>query len=533
MPPRMIPPRPRDGANVSEKRVFDAFASIPGHEDWIVIHSLQVRRHAAQFQGETDFIVIVPGCGIVVIEAKNPEYVSYRDGDWTLDRVPNPGKSPFDQVDGAIRSLRGFLKRRELLAGGEPIARLVWFTSLGRHLFENHTPGDMQFFEWELAFRDDLRHPAALIEKVLTEHDAWYRTVENVEHDPSVMSVEHSSAIASALLGDFNGGRTLADRKLERLDDEHALLKSQALILDAVFRNDRLFFEGPAGTGKSYLVMNAAKRHAGHGARVLVTCWNELMAIELRDRLARRAGIHAASVNAVLLKLAGVDVNPEGADNTWFTRDLPDLALKRLRADPARYDVVCIDEFQDMAGFPNVLAVFEELAAHGAKLVLAGDARQQILRPFDTHADPFAVARERFPGMVHVAVKRGVRQVAALASGAEDLLSRKFGYAGHRLVTNEEGALDIRPVGTDNASSMLAAALRELLEHHQSHDIVILSPFGERHSLVGRLLAAETFSKDEKWLRAQLRPFVIPEGTAMVGCGGDRSAGSRASTRRP
>ena len=115
MPPRMIPPRPRDGANVSEKRVFDAFASIPGHEDWIVIHSLQVRRHAAQFQGETDFIVIVPGCGIVVIEAKNPEYVSYRDGDWTLDRVPNPGKSPFDQVDGAIRSLRGFLKRRELL----------------------------------------------------------------------------------------------------------------------------------------------------------------------------------------------------------------------------------------------------------------------------------------------------------------------------------------------------------------------------------------------------------------------------------
>ncbi|WP_292700021.1 hypothetical protein [Microbacterium sp. 69-10] len=48
----------------------------------------------AQFQSEADFIVLIPGRGIVVIEAKSPEYVEYKDGEW-LDRVPNPGKSPF------------------------------------------------------------------------------------------------------------------------------------------------------------------------------------------------------------------------------------------------------------------------------------------------------------------------------------------------------------------------------------------------------------------------------------------------------
>ncbi|GAB3279606.1 nuclease-related domain-containing DEAD/DEAH box helicase [Microbacterium lacusdiani] len=508
MPPHMIPARPRKGANGSERRVFDAFASVRGHDDWIVIHSLQLRRHATQFQGEADFLVLVPGRGIVVIEAKSPEYVSYRDGEWMLDRVPNPGKSPFDQVDGAIRSLRGFLARREILVGSEPIARLVWFTSLGRHQFETH--GDMQFFEWELAFRDDLRRPEALIEKVLAEHDAWYRTVDGVAHDPAVMTGDHVSTIARALLGDLEGGRTLADRKLERLDDEQRLLKSQARILDAVARNDRIYFEGPAGTGKSHLVMSAAKRHAGQGARVLAACWNELMADALRERLGRHAAIHATSLNALMLRIAGLEANRVDADNAWYTERLPQLAIEAFRAAPDRhaYDVVCIDEFQDVAGLPGVLAFLDELVADDAKLVLAGDRRQQILRPSTTHVDPFAVAREHFPGLMHVSVDQGVRQVAALASGAEELLSRRFGYSSHRLVTNDPGALSIVPVGTDNAGAELARSLRELLEHHQAHDVVILSPFGERHSLVGRLLAAQNFTKDEKWLRAQLRPLV-------------------------
>lgn len=118
---------------------------------------------------------------------------------------------------------------------------------------------------------------------------------------------------------------------------------------------------------------------------------------------------------------------------------------------------------------------------------------------------------------MHVAVNQGVRQVAALASGAEELLSRRFGYAGHRLVTNDAGALSIVPVGADNATAELARALRGLLEHHQAHDIVILSPFGERHSLVGSMLAAPNFTKDEKWLRAQLRPLAGPQGDGAHG----------------
>lgn len=516
---RMIPARPRRGANVSETRIFDALAGATASDDWIVLHSLEVRRHASQFQGEADFIVLVPGRGIVVVEAKSPEYVEYKDGEWRLDRVPNPGKSPFGQLDGSIRSIRGFLKNRDILTGSEPIARLVWFTSLDRHMFKNGSPGDMQFFEWELAWRSDLQHPVKAIQHVLDEHDAWYSSVDGVEHDPSVMTPEHVEEIAAALVGDFAGGRTLADRKLERLDDESKLLKDQRLILDMIEHNDHIYFDGPAGTGKSYLLTQLAKRwRADH--RTLVVCWNLLMADELRDSLRGQREIHVDDLNTLMLRLAGLDANPADAARSWYSEELPALALAALRKNPSLggYEAICVDEFQDIAGFPSVLDVIFALAgtgsAEGTKLAFAGDARQQILRPTDAHVDPFTVGKQRVPGLVHVALRRGLRQVAGLTAAAEGLLSRPFGYRSHRGSSTIDGGLTVKRLTDPTAAShALAEALRELLEHHQAHDIVVLSPFGSRNSLAGRLLAAEYFSKEERWLRDRLR--VQPELAAV------------------
>ena len=518
----MIPPRPRGGANTSEKRIFDAFAGAHDADDWVVLHSLEIRRHATQFEGETDFVVLIPGRGVVVIEAKSPEYVEYRDGDWRLERVPNPGKSPFAQLDGSIRSLRGYLKQRGVLVGSEPIARLVWFTSLDRYQFKNATPGDMQFFEWELAWRTDLQHPVKAINHLLDEHDSWYSQIDAVEHDPSTMTAEHVEEIAAALLGDFSGGRSLADRKLERLDDERHLLGEQKRVLDMLERNDHVYFDGPAGTGKSYLIAQLAKRWR-HDHRTLVTCWNVLMADELRDMLRAQHEIIVDDLNSLMLRLAGLDANPAEAGREWYWHELPTLALAAVQADPSigAYDAICVDEFQDIAGFPAVLDLLFALAASGSvegtRFAFSGDARQQILRPSDAHVDPYRIARERVPDMVHVALRRGLRQVGALTRSCEELLSRSFGYRSHRGASTINAPLKIAQIpDAGGASHALAAALRELLEHHQAHDIVILSPFGERRSLVGQLLAAEHFSKEERWLRDRLR---IDDEVATVDAG--------------
>lgn len=514
--PRMIPPYPREGANVSERRIFDALEGIQGHDDWIAIHSLGVGRHTDAVQGEADFVVLVPGRGILIIEAKAPKYVEYKAGDWYLDRVPQPHKDPLKQLDGVRRSIRGHLKNLDLLRGDEPIARMLWFTSLGRYQFENKTPGDLQFFEWELAWHDDLAKPAWIVEKVLDEYNAWFATVDAVTNDPAAFTSEHAEAIASALLGDFTAKQTPEEQRQERRTHEHKLLASQQVVLELIDTNDHVYFDGPAGTGKSYLITESARRLNREGRRTLVTCWNVLMAEQLQQFVGGLPNVDVADLNAIMLGLAGLPANPPDAAHDWYTRELPERALAVLREKPylGGYEAICVDEFQDVAGNPLLIDLLFALAgtgsADGTKLVLAGDSRQQIMRRRDEHVNAYTIARERIGDLVHVRVRRNCRAVPGLTSAAEAVLGQSIGYTRHRMAKSVAGGLDVVRVENGNETGALALALRELLKDHSPEDIVVLSPFAAKRSLAGRFLARAEKSGDERWLRKQLQAEGLP-----------------------
>lgn len=508
---RMIPPYPREGANVSEKKIFTALEGIQEHDDWIAIHSLGIGRHATAFAGEADFIVLAPGRGILVIEAKSPNYVEYKAGDWYLDRTPDPHKDPLKQLDGARRSIRGFLKNLDLLHGDEPIARMLWFTSLGRYQFENKTPGDLQFFEWELGWSEDLAKPARGIEKLFDEYNTWCSGVDEVTNDPAAFTAEHAQAIADALVGDFTAKRTPDELRRERRGHEARLLAEQRIVLELTETNDHVYFDGPAGTGKSYLVVQSAKRFDREGRKTLVTCWNVLMAEELQRFVAGSANIEAIDLNSLMLSLCGLPANPDGAAHDWYTRELPERALAVLRDKPylGGFEAICVDEFQDVAGNPLLLDLLFALGGtgrpEGTKLVFAGDSRQQIMRRADEHVDAYTIARERIADLVHVRVRRNCRSVPGLTSGVEALIGQSLGFTGHRVARSVPGGLLPVEVTGGNETSALVTALRELLKEHEADDIVILSAFAAKRSLVGRFLARPEKSQDERWLRKQLQ----------------------------
>jgi hypothetical protein len=505
---RMIPPYPREGANFSERQLFSAFEAIMDRPDWTVIHSLSLTRNLEALTGEADFIVIAPGKGILIIEAKSPKWAEYRDGDWYLDRVPSPTKSPLKQLEAARRSIRGFLKERGLLTNNEPIARLLWFTSLGRHQFENKTVGDMQLFEWELGWHDDLAKPKRLVEKVLDDHAAWFAEVDAVDIDPTKFTAAHAKDITEALLADFKANQSRADQKRDRLIQESHLLEEQQFALELVEGNEHIYFDGPAGTGKSLLLALAARRLAKQGKRTLVTCWNVLMADQL-STMTSRPDIEVADLNALMLKVVGTE-NPADATSDWYERTLPELALAELQRKPhlGGFEAICVDEFQDIAGNPLLVDVIFALAGSGGpqhtNFVFAGDARQQILRKTGSTVDPYSVARALVPDLVHVGIRRNCRTVPSVISGAESLVGRGLGFSGHRVARSVPGGLEIMRVDAGAETTALATALRTLLEHHDPEDIVVLSPFGGTHSTVGALLARTEKTQDERWLRKQL-----------------------------
>lgn len=380
-------------------------------------------------------------------------------------------------MDGAARSIRAYLLREGAIEGTEPFARLLWFTSIGRHHFNGRAPADLTFFEWELAWADDLAQPASVVHKVLDEHIAWHADSPHVHHDPVGVSLEKTERIIKALTRDFNVAADERDARREADARDAAVLAEQRFALELVDTNRAVYFEGPAGTGKSYLVaqaainaINAIKR----GERTLLTCWNVVMAARLRDMAKVLKGpLWVADLGSVMLRLAGLHAHPEGAPDDWYQVTLPMLALDGLSAHPERggYRHVLVDEFQDIAGNARLVEVLLALASPDAQLMFAGDERQQIMRPSSQRVDPFAVAKERAPDLVRARIRRNCRQVPALVAGSERIVGRPFGFSDHRLPHSVPGGADRVTTPRGSEAEVLAGVLKLLTEQYDPQDV--------------------------------------------------------------
>lgn len=505
----MIPPGAKPGANRSEREVFSAFEGITDRPDWIVIHSLQLARNLFALESEADFIVLVPGKGIVVIETKNPKYVEYSGGNWYLDKLPKPTKDPLQQVSRARANIRGFLKQHDENINDIPFARMLWFTSIGRHQFSNNSVGDMQFFEWELGLAEDKDKPVTAIEKLLNNHITFFADNGELNYDPDAFTKDRAEALASALLSNFRGFESAEEIAKSRYKIEQKMLEEQLAILELVEFNNHIYFDGGAGTGKSFLLAEAARTFAKQGKKTLVTCWNYMMAEELASTLAR-PNITVKDLNSLMLDICGLDANPEGAGTDWYENELPKKAIEALKENPALggYEALCVDEFQDIAGNLKLIEVVLAVANAGklaeTRIVLAGDRNQQIMREGEHVIDPATRMKLIMPDTVHLRLRTNCRTVPELAKMIPRVINIDTDIARHRIPEGFEGGLSIVASTDEKQAQHLATTIKKLLERYLPREIVILSPFGEKNSTVGQLLERGPANADERALVTQL-----------------------------
>jgi hypothetical protein len=506
----MIPPGAKPGTNRSEREVFTAFEGIPDRPDWIVIHSLQLAQNLFSLEGEADFIVMVPGKGIVVIEAKNPKYVEYTAGQWYLDKLPNPTKDPLQQVSRARSNIRGYLKQHDENINDIPFARMLWFTSIGRHQFINNSAGDMQFFEWELGLAEDKDKPVLAIEKLLDNHIAFFADNGEVHYDPSAFTSERAENLANTLLSNFTGYESAEELAKTRYKIEQKMLDEQLAIMELVEYNNHLYFDGGAGTGKSFLLAEAARKFAKQGKRTLVTCWNYMMAEELASTLTR-PGITVKDLNTIMLEICGLKENPADAGTQWFEHDLPIMALEALEKNPAlgSYEALCVDEFQDVAANLKLLEVLFELVKtaklENIPMVFAGDRNQQIMRDGVHVIDPAQRMKLIMPDTVHIRLRTNCRTVPELAKMIPRVINIDTDIVRHRIPEGFEGGLSIVDCSDEKQTQHLATTIKKLLERYPARDIVILSAFGDHNSTVGQLLQRGSQNADERALVSQLK----------------------------
>jgi len=475
----MIPGYCPDNAPPGEKALYAALSSNSETEGWIVLHSLGIADHESQVEGEADFAVIVPHLGVLIVEVKSHRTIDRRaDGQWKLGNDAPTTRGPFQQAREAMHSLRDFLKKRNVDLRSIPMLYAVWFTSVRARTM---LPPDPEWHDWQVIDSEGLKAAPTAILRTLnagTKHlddKIKHFAYGGVGPDPQT-----ADRIAAVLRPRFEIVTVPGDRRRTRESQLVSFLDEQYRALDAVADNRAVLFSGPAGSGKTFIAMEAARREVASGKRGRLLCYNRFLGKRLLADMAGLANLTVGTFHRELLGLAGLTKVPDGANSSFWENELPERAIDALIDGrcPQTSDFLVIDEIQDIARGPY-LDVLDLMVTGGLKegrLLLFGDFERQAI--YD-NAQGRDVLRVRAPYLMSHKLFQNCRNLPRIGFQVNLLSKLQPGYQADQFRRIDDGVDSlIWPYSSAaDQSALLLKAVRLLQEDgFDLNEIVVLSP---------------------------------------------------------
>lgn len=332
--PRLVPSDPPVRDTGGERVVWEALrAQLP---DEAVLFAGVFLQDAAE-QREIDLLVAWPGVGLVVVEVKGGHVSVDEDGTWRQG-ADKHAIDPIGQLRGASHALTELLRRRGLDAGHARIAHVLALP---------HTPVPR---DWESAGlsraqvldRDDLARAAGVVKRALDEHGSGHRPLLVEDVDPLV----------EFLTGAFPSHVEILAEAAEHQDRLDQLTAEQARLAAMFDRYPRLQVVGGAGTGKTWLALEVARRRAREGKRVALLCYSRGLGRYLQRITSEWSARDRPAYVGLFHELAHAwgAPRPEGEPPSDFWEETLPAALRELAsATPLekRFDAIVVDEAQD------------------------------------------------------------------------------------------------------------------------------------------------------------------------------------------
>ena len=145
----------------------------------------------------------------------------------------------------------------------------------------------------------------------------------------------------------------LASAIMDEDTELRAMTYEQARILARFGRDPRLVVYGCAGSGKTMIAVEQARRAAENGKRVLFVCFNVALRDFLRERYPHE-GVEYWNFHALCIRLAGkagisLPKYPRGeAPQSYWDEDLPAALVAAIDELGPQYDALFVDEAQDL-----------------------------------------------------------------------------------------------------------------------------------------------------------------------------------------
>lgn len=498
---RMIPPQiSLDCRSPGERILFDRFKDDPSTRNWVVLHSLGVTRHFTMIEGEIDFVVIVPGEGVLCLEVKAGN-VRRREGIWYYGSEPfqtSSIKGPFKQASEAMHAIREYIKR------SDPSLRKILFFSGVLFTYVYFDDVSPEWHPWQYADRGVLsRLPVSTccLNILCKAHEhirnlpagkTWYDPVQSRPTEDQV------KRLVNILRSDFeyvvSGRATLeeTEKEIQRFTEE------QFSALDVLEENDRIIFKGPAGTGKTFLAVEAARRSLLAGKSTLLLCYNKLLGQWLTDQTRtfpqKSPGLFkAGTLHNFLLQLSGLRAI-EAADSSFWTRKVPEAVIDRALLGAVRApfcDMLIIDEAQDLITeeYLDVLDLLLEGGLAGGKWAIFGDFERQsiyIRQELNGNLNIPAMINQRVPVHFNFPLRINCRNTEPIAVGVELICGLRPRYS--RILQGQGPDIDIDFYDSQEEQvERLRSILETLKDCFRPSEIVVLSNREDKSSCAGIL----------------------------------------------
>lgn len=497
MIPSVISPEVKSSA---EHKIFTWFQNAPGTDKWIVLHSLGIATHNKVIYGETDFLVLAPRLGIFALEVKGGR-LKRENGIWYFtNRYGNTNskaRGPFEQAKDGIFSIVEAIKSRadidhrhvgNMLFGYGVMFPDIEFTSSG-----------VEEEQWQVFDSRDGSNVKQFIKRLSDGAKAKWETHYGPINDSKFPDSADVRYMASLLRGDFDCAVSMSAQLRNASEALIALTKEQYRCLDQLDDNPRCLIQGAAGTGKTLLALEEAKKSAANGERVALFCFNANLADWLNSYFENMPeSVQPAYIGTLHKYMTQVAKSadmlpayPRDPDRIqqYYQEDLPEAAALALLETGELYDKIVIDEAQDVIrdSYLEVLGCCLNKGLSRGRWTMFGDFSMQAIYADGITGAMMIEKLEDMTSFIRFKLTVNCRNTKPICTEIETVTGFK---APHDLWTKVDGP----PVQYITWSTMegqckkLKALLKQLAEQHiNPEEITILSPRKREDSVVALL----------------------------------------------
>ena len=469
----------KDPKRKAEVRVYKKLAKVLDDRFHVFYSTAWLRtdEYGNETDGECDFLIAHPEHGIVAIEVKGGQQVSYNPSNlrWVITGHDGQEHTIKDPVEQAVNSKHEIWRQLSGYGGWNnrtiQLAHGVILPNIGKIPYNLGPSRPAKVFCTAKEFRDDLR---GWIGKRLNEGNKQKKGVAPLGAD-GIHAL--NKLLVRRFTLSFNIGAKISDAR----DQFDVLERSQYDVLNFIPEIPRALIRGGAGTGKTVIAIELAIRLAGEGKNVLLTCFNRRLADEIRLKLKQFSRITVWNFHTLCGKIVGSDWESEHSSiskRELFDQVLPNELYKAMESNPLRkWDVVIVDEGQDIRD--EWWVAIDSCLKDGGKLRVFMDSNQKI----------YSGSRKGGRNMdaIPIRLNKNLRNTKPIHIAAS------VHYSGPRIVSEGPDGLDLEWVFANDRTSKIKRALEKLkklvsTEEVAAEDIAILVNDGKVKEKIQEIL---------------------------------------------